>query len=329
VSSSADGVKLLAVGAPVVGSGIYFSADSGATWLTNNLPQQNWSSGASSSDGTKLVVVADGFGASSPGVIYTSTNSGASWIQSSNAPNLGWVSVASSADGTKLVAAVAAVNTSSGAPYGYIFTSPDSGVTWNLTSAPQFYWAAVASSADGTKLVAAPYKDSFLGGQIIYTSTDSGTSWVTNNTPAEHWVTVASSADGTRLAAATADGLLCYSTNSGALWTSTATPFAQWQSVAWSGGGNLLVGASYYGGIYQMTLAVTVAPPILKINLAAIQAFLTWLTNNASGFNLQQNTNLASTSWLAVTNLPAVTNQFYQVIVPSTNRQDFFRLISP
>jgi len=187
----------------------------------------------------------------------------------------------------------------------------------------------VASSADGTKLVAAPYETIFLGPQVIYTSTDSGDTWVTNNTPAEHWVTVASSADGTRLAAATATGLLYYSTNSGAVWTSAATPLQQWQSVAWSGNGNLLVGASFYGGIYELPFAVASVPPILNISAAASQAFLTWLTNNATGFNLQQNTNLASTSWLAVTNLPVITNQLYQVIVPFTNRQDFFRLISP
>ena len=329
VSSSADGTTLLAVGPPIVGSGIYTSTNSGATWQTNNLPQQNWLAGAASSDGTKLVVAADGFGIDSPGLIYTSTNSGASWMQSSNAPSLGWVSVASSADGTRLVAAVNGHNFNTGAPYGFIYTSPDFGVTWNLTSAPQIYWSAVACSADGTKLVAAPYQDPFLRPVPIYTSTDSGTTWVTNNTPSENWVTVSSSADGTRLAAATAGGLLYYSTNSGAVWTSTDTPFQQWQSVAWSGSGNLLVAASFYGGIYLLPFAVAIPPPTLNISVSARQAFLTWLTNNSTGFNLQQNTNLLTTNWTAVANLPVITNQSYQVIVPSTNRQDFFRLKSP
>ena len=299
-------------------------------WQTNNMPHENWLAGAASSDGTKMVVMADGFGTDIPGLVYTSTNSGTSWIQSSNAPSLGWVSVASSADGTKLVAAVNGNNFNTGAPYGYIYTSPDSGVTWNLTSAPQIYWSAVACSADGTKLVVAPYQDQFLRPLQIYTSTDSGTNWVPDtNTPSEHWLTVGSSADGTRLAAATASGLLYYSTNSGAAWISTNTPFQQWQSVAWSGSGNLLVAASFYGGIYMLPLAVAIPPPVLNINVSARQAFLTWLTNNSAGFNLQQNTNLASTNWLAVTNLPVVTNQSYQVIVSSTNRQDFFRLKSP
>jgi hypothetical protein len=317
------------VGPPIVGSGIYTSTNSGATWQTNNLPYQNWFAGAASSNGTKLVVAADGFGTDIPGLIYTSTNSGASWNQSINAPSLGWVSVASSADGTKLVAAVNGNNEYSGVPYGYIYTSPDSGVTWNLTSAPQIYWSAVACSADGTKLVAAPLKDPYLRPVPIYTSTNSGTTWVTNNTPSEHWITTGSSADGTRLAAATASGLLYYSTNSGAVWTSTNAPFQEWQAVAWSGSGNLLVAASFYGGIYLLPLAVAIPPPTLNIGVSVRQAFLTWLTNNSTGYNLQQNTNLVSTNWLAVTNLPVVTNQLYQVIVPSTNRQDFFRLNLP
>ena len=54
-----------------------------------------------------------------------------------------------------------------------------------------------------------------------------------------------------------------------------------------------------------------------------------WLTNNSTGFNLQQNTNLASTNWLTVTNQRVVTNQSYQVIVSATNHQNFFRLKSP
>jgi hypothetical protein len=293
------------------------------------MPHENWLAGAASSDGTKMVVMADGFGSDIPGLVYTSTNSGVSWNQSTGAPSLGWVSVASSADGTKLVAAVNGNNFNTGAPYGYIYTSPDSGVTWNLTSAPQIYWSAVACSSDGTKLVAAPYEDQFLRPQVIYTSTDSGNTWVTNNTPSEHWFTVSSTADGTRLAAATASGLLYYSTNSGAVWTSTNTPFQQWQSVAWSGSGNLLVAASFYGGIYLLPFVTAISPPTLNISVSARQSFLTWLTNNATGFNLQQNTNLASANWLAVTNQRVVTNQFYQIVVSSTNQQDFFRLKSP
>jgi len=70
------------------------------TWNpTSETDSYYWQSVASSSDGTKLAAVVDGGG------IYTSTDSGETWTQTS-APYLGWQSVASSSDGNKLVAVV-------------------------------------------------------------------------------------------------------------------------------------------------------------------------------------------------------------------------------
>ena len=68
-----------------------------AGWVwTPRESSRNWSSVASSSDGTKLVAVVNG------GQIYTSINSGVSWTPRESSRN--WYSVASSSDGTKLVA---------------------------------------------------------------------------------------------------------------------------------------------------------------------------------------------------------------------------------
>jgi hypothetical protein len=53
---------------------------------------------ASSSDGTKLVALVGG------GQLYSSTDSGVTWIACESARN--WYSVASSSDGSKLVAVV-------------------------------------------------------------------------------------------------------------------------------------------------------------------------------------------------------------------------------
>jgi len=78
---------------------IYSSTNSGVSWFTNNAPSEEWSSVASSADGSKLVAVANN------GPIYSSTNSGVSW-QTNNVPSEDWISVASSADGDKLVALV-------------------------------------------------------------------------------------------------------------------------------------------------------------------------------------------------------------------------------
>ena len=79
---------------------------------------------------------------------------------------------------------------------GYIYTSSDSGATWNKTGTQQF-WLSVASSANGTNLVAG--SDNYL-----YTSSDSGATW-TQRGAERHWQSVASSADGTRLFAVSAN----------------------------------------------------------------------------------------------------------------------------
>lgn len=98
MASTADGVGLLAVsGSSYQDCMIYSSKDSGATWSPISEPR-HWASVACSADGTRVVAAVNGGG------IYTSTDAGATWIQS-DAPPASWTSVASSADGSKLVAA--------------------------------------------------------------------------------------------------------------------------------------------------------------------------------------------------------------------------------
>jgi hypothetical protein len=104
----------------------------------------NWTSIASSADGTNVVAVASSY-LGLPSTICTSTNAGIDW-KSNNAPSALWTSTASSADGAKLVAV---------ASNGPIYTSTDFGATWISNIAPALNWTSVASSADGTKLVAA------------------------------------------------------------------------------------------------------------------------------------------------------------------------------
>src|ERR1035441_5859790 len=69
----------------------------GGTWTATTLSANNLSCVASSSGGTKLAT-ADGV--STPGSVFTSANSGATWIETSSPSDI-WFSVASSADGTK------------------------------------------------------------------------------------------------------------------------------------------------------------------------------------------------------------------------------------
>lgn len=104
VAASADGVRLAAaVGGEFVNTkgAIFTSTNSGLTWTTNTpagLPVENWTSLASSADGSKLVAAARNGG------LYTSVDSGATWV-SNNVPPTDWKSVAISADGAKLFAA--------------------------------------------------------------------------------------------------------------------------------------------------------------------------------------------------------------------------------
>jgi formylglycine-generating enzyme required for sulfatase activity/photosystem II stability/assembly factor-like uncharacterized protein len=212
-----------------LGSVVYWTKQTGAP------TSADWSSVASSSDGSHLVAV------EGPGGIYTSTNSGVTWSEQTNAPtSAGWVSVASSSDGSHLVAAEYP---------GGIYTSTNSGVTWTeQTSAPTSAdWFSVASSSDGSHLVAV------VNGGGIYTSANSGVTWTEQTSaPSTNWVSVASSSDGTHLVAVEQFGGIYTSTNSGVAWTEeTGAPTsADWFSVASSSDGSHLVAVVNGGGIY-------------------------------------------------------------------------------
>ncbi len=176
---------------PILGGLIAFAtaAFSAQQWTqSTNALNLVWWAVASSADGTKLVAAVYNGG------IYTSTNSGLTWV-SNNVPARIWFSVASSADGTRLVAVI---NTTASNGSGGIYTSADGGVTWTLSSAPANLqaWSSVASSADGTKLVAA---GAHFSSHQVYTSTDMGASWAPTTAPDSWWSrithAVASSAD--------------------------------------------------------------------------------------------------------------------------------------
>ena len=158
---------------------IYTSTDSGITWTKQmNAGSRNWTSVASSADGTKLAAGV------SNGYIYTSTDSGVTWIERTTSGARYWKLMVSSSDGIKLAAVVDS---------SYIYTSNDSGATWTQrTSAGSRDWRGIASSAYGNKLAAAPY------GTNIYTSSDSGATWVAENVTSA-WHSIASSSDGNKI----------------------------------------------------------------------------------------------------------------------------------
>jgi hypothetical protein len=106
VAGSADGARLIAAAyagpSQIGGTGlIYTSKDFGNTWTNADVPTNYWMSVASSADGTNLVAVSL-FDQSpdNPGVIWRSTNSGATWNEDSLTGYFN--ATAMSANGTKL-----------------------------------------------------------------------------------------------------------------------------------------------------------------------------------------------------------------------------------
>ena len=228
ITSSSDGSHLAA---PVAQGLIFISADFGVTWTPRATPQ-NWTSITSSSDGSHLASVVgsksgpwiteNGVQVSrgdSGGLIYTSTDFGATWTPRATPQN--WTSIATSSDGSHLAAVVAppifVIQSETLDCHGLlpppddskIYTSADFGVTW--TPIENFLdWQSIVSSSDGSHLAAiSPGRNKGVQCIIgvstsIYTSIDFGLTWTqTNNPPqdAVSWSTLASSSDGSHLAA--------------------------------------------------------------------------------------------------------------------------------
>jgi prepilin-type N-terminal cleavage/methylation domain-containing protein len=192
-----------------------------------------------SDDGTKLAA------ANYNGYIYTSTDSGVTWVERTSSGKRSWnYTIESSADGTKIVAAAATDYSSTPNVPGGIYTSTDSGATWTTqTSLGDQYWTGVAISADGTKIAVA--------GNSLYVSSDSGATW-TNRSPnaAGGWYRVVSSLNGTILAAKQ-NNTIFISTNSGVTWTAR-TAFNS-GGFAMSDDGTKLIAGDYPGYIYTST----------------------------------------------------------------------------
>ena len=230
VAMSADGYQVVAVVGGSSGS-IYLYTNSASAWVQPvGAPTGSFEAVASSADGSHLVAGSTNLVS---GVIYVSTNYGATWTPTASGQR--WVSVATSASGTKMVAAA----------YGnYIYYSTNSGASWTPNTFGSASWTAVASSADGSRLAAAN------GSGYIYTSTDSGVTWSQSGAPAANWSSLTSSADGEKLAATIGGGGIYFSSNAGATWTQQAgAPAQNWDAIASSADGTRLAASVYNIGV--------------------------------------------------------------------------------
>jgi hypothetical protein len=188
-----------------------------------------------SSDGSKQTAVIQ------DGGIYTSIDSGSTWIQTS-APQSNWNSIAISSDGSKQTSLIRF----EGIPG--IYTSSDYGSTWTLnTSAPSTNWISVAMSSDGSKQTAINL------GRGIYTSSDYGSTWTLNTSAPSlvTWISVAISSDGSKQTAVILGGGIYTSSDSGLTWTlNNSAPSTDWLSIAMSSDGSKQTAVILGGGIY-------------------------------------------------------------------------------
>jgi hypothetical protein len=103
IACSADGIRQMLAVSFV---GIFTTTNFGVSWdQASVFGDTAWNSVACSADGSKGVAVSYTSAVDFIGMIYTSADSGASWVEA-NAPRTNWTAVASSADGNKVVAAV-------------------------------------------------------------------------------------------------------------------------------------------------------------------------------------------------------------------------------
>ncbi len=256
LASSSDGSVIVGCGAAT--GGLCTSTNGGVTWDCSSSTSRldGWVGVASSSTGTALVAV------NAFGDIWTSSNSGATWIDriaSGSCPCQQGIAVASDASGANLVE-LGGIHVGGGGPafHGDIWTSNDSGVTWTdrTPSGPahDVPWAAVASNATGDKLIAV--------GSRVWLSTDSGATWTDRTpsgvNPSGSWRAVASDATGTHLILANGfpswTGDLWTSTDSGVTWTNetagTCAANQAWSGVASDATGSHLVAVASGGDIW-------------------------------------------------------------------------------
>jgi hypothetical protein len=268
VASSADGTNLILAAA----NQIFTSSDTGINWTPTG-PNDNWASVASSADGSQLFAAATADCNGGDGLIYASTDSGATW-NPTTAPSNQWHSVACSADANNLIAATIS-DLSASNILSRIYRSSDAGATWTPTSAITVSttngdFAAVAISADGTKEVATTsewfscFAAGGRGNYLVYTSTNSAASWTRTGAPANQWSCVASSADGSKLIAGAygywngyGDGSLYISIDSGGIWKPAQAPENNWSSVALSADGAQMVAVAT--GAYDYLSAVYIS----------------------------------------------------------------------
>lgn len=269
-------------------------------WIENDVSRPNWSSIASSADGSHLAAV------TSDGYIYTSSNFGTAWTQQSSLPNsLGISIVTSSADGSRLAILVPEYGIWTSANYGVTWSQPDN--TFNGIGNGAI--TALTSSSDGSHLAVTVDNGS------IFTSSDYGSSWVAANTPPPSpWTSIVINSDGSHISAGTSDGYIWTTTNGGISWSNKFLAYQlNIHTIASDSSGTVLIagtsGQCYYssdsgtnwspGGAYNAT-SILLSSDASRFSVIAGGALMSYtdffadsigLSSANSDFNFMQNSN--------------------------------------
>ena len=197
--------------------------------------------GVATHDGVTVYAVESG------GVIYKSTDGGATWVALSSAASRSWQGIATH-DGVTVYAVVHA---------GVIYKSTDGGATWAELSSDRRSWRGVATH-DGVTVYAVVH------GGVIYKSTDGGATWVALSSGSRYWHGVATH-DGLTLYAVVSGGVIYKSADGGATWVALSSGSRSWYGVATHDG--VTVYAVVYGGAIYKNIQL---PSIYNIDLRAL-----------------------------------------------------------
>lgn len=146
----------------------------------------------------------------------------------------------------------------------------------------------------------------------IYFSETSGASWSGILQPGWYEFTMATTPKGSAIVASVALGNIPAATNPEVIQNMTSR---EWYSAVSSGDGDELV---LQGGSSIFT-------PALSIVTSSNNIIVSW-PNAFTGYHLQQNDDLTTTNWINVTNTTSLTDSQYEVVLPASSFNKFFRL---
>ena len=293
-----------------VGIGVILhSSDGGATW-TNQLPADYAGiqfQGIASPDGVNVWATGNSVGGYA--TILKSSDGGASWARQSGSTNdvqLLQRILDVSAVNSNTVWAIGANNT---AINWYVLNTTNGGVTWTQQS---------CGTHDGNGIHA-------VDAATIWAVTDNNTTWSTNG--GANW-TVTYSPPYT-MGISAVDALQA--------WAVSAAQYGGIGTIQWTTNGGVTwmsqtrLDGENMPALFTVSFASTpIGWPLLSVTQSSpFQATLSWPTNT-EGFVLETTLALPASTWMTVTNAPTIgSNRLFNIVVATTNAQQFFRLQMP